>query len=140
MTKDGGPELTAELVIELGGWHRLFARVMLIVVDGDVALSLVDGNGDGGELEIEAWHRGPTGWEASASSGFGHGSTQGSVWGEGAAQWCIAGYGVPGETTVVRFRGDDHECRANPSGLWGFVRQTADIAGYQPEIVTDPAR
>jgi hypothetical protein len=47
--------LTEDYVIQNGGWSRQYARVRLIVQDGDVAMALVDGNGDGAEYEIEAW-------------------------------------------------------------------------------------
>ena len=47
--------LSAQTVIESGGWHPRYARVLLILQLGDEALVLVDGNGDGAEVESEQW-------------------------------------------------------------------------------------
>jgi hypothetical protein len=50
-------ELTEELIIASGGWHPRYARVLLIQQIGDQAIVLVDGNGDGAEVESERWSR-----------------------------------------------------------------------------------
>jgi hypothetical protein len=134
--RDDRSDLTDELVIETGGWSARYARVALVVVDGDIAVVLVDGNGDGAELELEAWHRGEGGWEGDASSGSPGGGTLGSTW-SGGAQWCMAGRSVPGEVTVVRFKNEDYRCEANHLGFWGFVRQTDDLVrDERPTIIT----
>src|SRR5665213_3797921 len=126
-------ELTEDLVIAAGGWDGRYARLVLLVADESVAVTLVDSNGDGSALEMEAWHRGRTGWETGASTG-GPGIL-GSAWGD-AAQWCVTGTAAPGDTAMVRFENEIHECRANAFGLWGFVRQVDDIDAGGPEIVT----
>jgi len=43
--------LSPDVVIRYGGWDPRYARVLLIEHDDDQALILVDGNGDGAELE-----------------------------------------------------------------------------------------
>lgn len=43
----------------LGGWDRRYARVLDVQVDGDVAAALVDSNGDGADLNIDVYQRGP---------------------------------------------------------------------------------
>jgi hypothetical protein len=132
--RDDRSDLTDELVVETGGWNERYAQVVLIVVDGDVAVVLVDGNGDGVELELEAWHRGDGGWEGDASSGSRGGGTLGSTW-SGGAQWCMAGKSVPGGIAVVRFRDEDYQCEANRLGFWGFVQETNDLESDQRPIV-----
>jgi hypothetical protein len=49
--------LTAEEVIADGGWHPRYARVIALASDDGYGFALVDGNGDGSELEAEAWTR-----------------------------------------------------------------------------------
>jgi hypothetical protein len=128
-----GKELTEDFVITASGWDGRYARVLLLVADTSVAVALIDSNGDGSALEMEAWHRGPTGWENGASTG-GPG-TLGSTWNDDAL-WCVTGTMAPGGTAVIRFEDKDHECQANDLGLWGFVRHVDDIGGDRPEIVT----
>lgn len=50
-------DLSADAVIMVGGWDPRYARVLLIEHEENNALVLVDGNGDGAELELEYWHR-----------------------------------------------------------------------------------
>jgi hypothetical protein len=49
------PALTPEEVIARGSWDPRYARVLAIASDQDYGFALVDGNGDGAELEAEAW-------------------------------------------------------------------------------------
>lgn len=59
------PQFAADLstreVIRAGGWHPAYARVLRIEPFDDVALVVVDTNGDGAALEQEAWIRSPEG-------------------------------------------------------------------------------
>jgi hypothetical protein len=64
-------ELTEELIIASGGWHPRYARVLLIQQIGDQAIVLVDGNGDGAEVESERWSRTSRGGPAAAAAGSG---------------------------------------------------------------------
>ncbi|MDA8061582.1 MAG: hypothetical protein M0T80_03945 [Actinomycetota bacterium] len=65
-------ELSEREVIAAGGWHPRYARVLATVVLGDEAVVLVDGNGDGSEVEAEHWCRDEQGeWVGVGSSGVG---------------------------------------------------------------------
>jgi hypothetical protein len=63
--------LTAEEVLAKGGWHPRYARVIAVTSDGDYGFALIDGNGDGQELEAEAWTWQEGIWIANGSSGAG---------------------------------------------------------------------
>ncbi len=71
------PGLSHRDVLASGGWHPRYARVLITASDGDYGFALVDGNGDGAELEEELWRwedGGPAGhghWEGGSSSGAG---------------------------------------------------------------------
>jgi hypothetical protein len=93
-----------------------------------VAVTIVDGNGDGAEFETELWNRGPEGWEDQVSSG-GLSFGMGSVLETGAM---IGGVGVAeaNETVTVRFRGSTYECKANELGYWGFVHRCDDLSEH----------
>jgi len=125
-------KITEDDVIRHGGWNARFARVRLIVQDNDVAVTIVDGNGDGAEFETECWWRGPKGWRNLISSG-GIGSGMGSVFDDGAMTSCV-GIAEPHAIVTVRFRGESYDCEANDLGYWGFVRRTDDVT-ESPEIV-----
>ena len=49
------PGLSEEDVLGHGGWHPRYARVLAITSGGDYSFAVVDGNGDGAELEAEMW-------------------------------------------------------------------------------------
>jgi hypothetical protein len=63
--------LNAQTVVERGGWHPRYARVLFILQLGDEGLVLVDGNGDGAEVESDQWFLTDEGWVAGSSSGIG---------------------------------------------------------------------
>lgn len=64
--------LTAAEVIAKGGCHPRYARVIALASDDGYGFALVDGNGDGSELEAEActWHDGA--WRGLGTSSAGH--------------------------------------------------------------------
>jgi hypothetical protein len=101
---------------------------LLIVQDDDVAVTIVDGNGDGSELETELFNRGPKGWVDQGSSG-GIASGMGSVLKEGAVT-TLVGLAEANETVTVRFQGSTYECKANDLGYWGFVHRCDDLSEY----------
>ena len=69
-TDDGIRNLSADGIIMTGGWHLSYARVVLIEQDHDDAVVLVDGNGDGAELELEYRHRDVDGlWYCGSTAG-----------------------------------------------------------------------
>jgi hypothetical protein len=65
------PRLTEEHIIAEGGWHPRYARTVAIATDGDHGLALVDGNGNGAELENEIWLFSDGEWVGGSSSGAG---------------------------------------------------------------------
>lgn len=66
-------ELSEEGVVAAGGWHPRYARVLLIQRLGNEAVVvLVDGNGDGAEVEAEHWFRDEHGdWVGGGIGGVG---------------------------------------------------------------------
>ena len=70
MTASHSP-LTAAEVIATGGWHPRYARVIALASDDGYGFALVDGNGDGSELEAESWIWRDGAWHGSATSGAG---------------------------------------------------------------------
>jgi hypothetical protein len=127
--------LTEQLVISAGGWHPRYTRVLMIErdartdQDAGLALVLVDGNGDGAELEVEYWQRDEAGlWEAGSSSG--HGSLE---WLARFTSWsagpfvCAVGRVGPRQAVQVSYNGRAHRRIASDSGVWGFIH-TADSA------------
>lgn len=117
--------LAPPVVLARGGWHPAFARVLLVEQSGDRALVLVDGNGDGAELEVEYWRRGSQ-WEELASSGYG---PLASV--EPFNSWrpdgfvCAVGRISPGEAILIDYAGSAHRRLANQFGLWGFIQEAS---------------
>jgi hypothetical protein len=65
------PGLTTEDVLARGGWHLGYARVLAVASDGDCGFAVVDGNGDGAELETEIWAWDGGTWINDSSSGAG---------------------------------------------------------------------
>jgi hypothetical protein len=113
--------LSPPVVLARGGWHPAFARVLLVEQSLDLALVLVDGNGDGAEVEVEYWrHDGE--WEELASSGYGPLDAI-----EPFSSWrpdgfvCALGRTGPGEAVIVDYAGSAHRRLANEFGLWGFI-------------------
>ncbi len=120
---DGIGELSAEAIVRVGGWHPAYARVLLIEQDGDRAVVLVDGNGDGAELETEYWQRDADGlWRGGSSSG--HGSLDGlptlERW--NAGDFVVAlGRVQPSAAVSVSYGGHVYRRQASESGTWGFI-------------------
>lgn len=128
--------LTGDLVISTGGWHPAYARVILIVADEDVAFVLVDGNGDGSELEMEYWHKDADDWIGGQSSGYGALDSLSTVTWDAGPMVCAIGRGAPGEAVLIRYDDSTYECQVNHFGIWGFVRKTDDwFTGRLPEVV-----
>jgi hypothetical protein len=112
--------LTDALVLESGGWHSAYARVLLTVADENVGFVLVDGNGDGAELEMEYWCRGDNGWEAGSSTGEGPLDDLETKRWDAGDMVCAVGRGVPGESMLLRYDEADCECPVNQFGLWAL--------------------
>ena len=129
-------KLTDDLVIEAGGWTPAYARVLLIETHRDVAIALVDGNGDGAELEMEYWFRGDHGWTAGQTSGHGALDNVSTVTWDAGPMVCAMGRGEPGDVVLIRFGDQLHERLPNEFGIWGFVHKTEKwFTGHVPELV-----
>ncbi|HBW19917.1 MAG TPA: hypothetical protein DEH11_13385 [Actinobacteria bacterium] len=115
--------LTAELVIRTGGWHPRYARAVLIEQSGDRALVLVDGNGDGAELELEYWgYDARDGWQGGSSSGNGSLAELASVQSWDAGEFvCAVGRAEPGAVVSISYGGSGYEREASELGVWGFL-------------------
>jgi hypothetical protein len=122
-------DLSPAELLRAGGWHAAYARVLRVERDGDVALVLVDGNGDGVEVEEEAWFRSPEGWECWSSSGFGPLDGAGSSRGGSSGLVWAAGHAAAGSTVTVEYHNELHQVAVDEYGLWAFARfdQHADV-------------
>jgi hypothetical protein len=134
---DGIRDLSADAIIRVGGWHPRYARVLLIEHDEGDALVLVDGNGDGAELELEYWHRDVDGTWSGGSTG-GHGPLDflpsSEVW--DAGEFVVAlGRVAPATDVLVEYGGHNYHRTANEFGVWGLIH-AADSArtGELPEV------
>jgi hypothetical protein len=101
----------------LGGWDDRSARVVRVFVDGDIALALVDSNGDGARVMLEPWEREGSRWMSTGfSTSFGAdnaGRIGGIVFAAGEAR--------PRAIVTVAFGDAMHEVLADDEGLWGWV-------------------
>jgi hypothetical protein len=117
-----GQTLSPQDVLALGGWHPAYARVVLIAQNANRAVVLVDGNGDGAELEVEYWSR-EARWEPGPSSGYGPlgGVAPFVSWQPDDVSVCALGQARPGDPVLIDYAGATHQRIANEFGLWGFV-------------------
>jgi hypothetical protein len=134
---DGIRNLSADDIIRVAGWHPSYARVLLIEHDDDDAVVLVDGNGDGAELELEYWHRDVDGSWSGGSSG-GHGPLEFVASSESwdAGEFVVAlGRVAPATEVSVEYGGRTYHRTANEFGVWGLIH-AADSArpGELPEV------
>jgi hypothetical protein len=127
---DGGiGELSPPEIIRAGGWHAKYARVLLIEHDGDLALVLVDGNGDGAELELEYWQRDADGlWRGGSSSGHGQLNDLPSAQGWEAGNFVAAlGRVRPAAEVRVEYGGRVYGRQGNELGIWGFIHSADSV-------------
>jgi hypothetical protein len=121
--------LTEDVVLARGGWHPRYARVLAVASDGDYGFAVVDGNGDGAELEAEAWERDGDsgGWEARSSSGAGPLGNVGPERAGGTIGPACFTYGrAPGQRQVtISFDGQLHHVPVGRDGIWAFVKVRA---------------
>jgi hypothetical protein len=118
------PALTPEDVRAAGGWHPRYVRVLAVASDGDYGIAVVDGNGDGAELEEEAWLWDDGGWRPGTSSGAGPLSFLASIQTGGQVGEASYAYGqVPGRDAVrVSFGGQAYDVPVGPHGVWAFIK------------------
>lgn len=130
--------LTTAEVIACGGWHPRYARVIVVASAGDHGFALVDGNGDGSELEAEHWRWHEGSWEPGGSSGVGPLDTIGSLCSGGQvgdSAWFAYG-SAPGENTVtIAFDGRSHHVPVGSYGVWAFTGIRADPGGRDEPVL-----
>ena len=120
---DAISELSAEALIRSGGWHPDYARVLLIEHDDNDALILIDGNGDGAELELEYWHRDSDGfWRGGSTSGHGplDKLRRSQTWNAGEFVAAL-GRVEPGANVSLVYARQIYLRRASEHGVWGFI-------------------
>jgi hypothetical protein len=127
VTSPAHPVLYPQEVLALGGWHPGYARVLVTASGGDYGFALVDGNGDGAELEEELWLWEDGRWRGGSSSGAGPLDYLRPLVAGGYVGDAFFAYGrVPGcESVTVEFERRRYEVPA-PSGIWGFIKVAAD--------------
>jgi hypothetical protein len=137
------PGLSHRDVLASGGWHPRYARVLITASDGDYGFALVDGNGDGAELEEELWQweDGPGGhghWEGGSSSGAGPlGYLPPIVAGGQIGPACFAYGRLPRlESVTIEFEKRRFEVLVGPLGVWGFIRRAAGARPGLPALVS----
>lgn len=125
VASEGRQQLTGNVVLRVGGWHPRYARVVALAQDGDYGLVLVDGNGNGQELEAEFFFRTDEGWTGGTSWGVG---PLDSLPNQVFASWpshAVYGYGAAaGEDTVtVVFDDQQHQVPVSSLGVWIFIKR-----------------
>jgi hypothetical protein len=139
---DGIGELSAVEIILAGGWNAKYARMPLAEQDGDLGLVLIDGNGDGAELELEYWLRDADGlWRGGSTSGHGQLDDLPSAQSWDAGDFVAAlGRVRPSAEVSVEYGGRVYRRRGNEFGTWGFIHR-ADSArpGELPAVTIGEA-
>jgi hypothetical protein len=122
------PALTAQDVLAHGGWHPRYARVLAVASDGDYGFALVDGNGDGAELEAELWTWDDGTWTGQGSSGAGPLTTLGPLQAaDHAGHACYAFGSAPGHQSItISLDGDLYHVPVSQHGVWAFVKIRTD--------------
>jgi hypothetical protein len=122
------PALTEQDVLARGGWHPRYARVLALASDGGYGFAVVDGNGDGAELEAETWIWRNGTWTAGSSSGAGPLDGLGPVQTGGSIDDAYFAFGrAPGRRVVtIEFDGHLYQIPVSRHGTWAFIRIRTD--------------
>jgi len=128
--ESGHPGLRTADILARGGWHPSYVRVLAAASDGDCGFALVDGNGDGAELEAEAWLWDSGQWVPGTSSGAGPLDYVGSLQTGGEIGPARFAYGrAPGRQVVtVSFEHRQYDVPVSQDGVWVFVKAATDPA------------
>ena len=131
--------LTGHDVLTRGGWHPRYARVLAVASDADYGFAVVDGNGDGAELEAEAWRWDSGSWNAAGSSGAGPLGNLGPLRTGGQIDDACFAYGsAPGcQTVTISFDGHRHDVPVGQHGIWAFIKIRTSPRNYGfPSLAT----
>jgi hypothetical protein len=121
------PALTPADVIARGGWNPRYARVLAIASDADYGFALIDGNGDGAELEAETWIWNSGTWASAGSSGAGPLSHLGPAHTGQIRNACFAFGSAPGHQSItIDFDGRRHQVPVSRYGIWAFIKIRTD--------------
>jgi len=113
------PALTSDVILDKGGWHPRYARVLVIHQIGTEAVSLVDGNGDGAEVDCGQWFLADDGWIPGASSGIGPMEERPLwTWGWIADSGYVIGQTTPGGMVNVGWADQVEQATADRNGIW----------------------
>ena len=119
------PALTPEDVLADGGWHPSYVRVLATASDGDYGVAIVDGNGDGAELEEEAWFWEDGQWRGGPTSGAGPLDFLGAIQSPGGmvgeAPYAY-GRAAGRDSVRISFAGQVYEVPVGPEGVWAFIK------------------
>jgi hypothetical protein len=111
-------------VLATGGWHPRYVRVLATASDGDYGIAIVDGNGDGAELEEEArlWDDGH--WAPGNSSGAGPLDFLGAIQTGGEVSEARYAYGraLGRDSVRISFGGQTYEVPVGLEGVWAFIK------------------
>ena len=126
--------LSADEVLSRGGWHPRYARVLAAVSDGDFGFAVIDGNGDGAELETEAWYWEDGTWHGASSSGAGALSEVGPLQTGGQIGGAFFAYGAAPrrQSVTISFDGRLHEVPVSQTGIWAFIKTRTNPADQDP--------
>jgi len=136
----GHSPLTAAKVIATGGWHPGYARVIALSSDDGYGFALVDGNGDGAELEAEAWILRDGAWHGSTTSGAGPLDGVGPIrtggqFGDNA--WFAYGSAPGRDTVTITFDGKLHLVPVGEHGVWAFIAARPGRSGRDVPVLAD---
>ncbi len=126
------PGLTEDEVLAHGGWHPRYARALAVASDGDYGFALVDGNGDGAELEAEMWEWDNGTWASAGSSGACSLDEVGPVQtGDNIGNAYFAYGSAPGRQLItISFDGHLHQVPVSQHGIWAFIKVRTDLHGH----------
>jgi hypothetical protein len=112
--------------------------VLALASDGDCGLAIVDGNGDGAELESEQWlWDAGDGWVAGSSSGTGPLDYLGSLQTGGEFGDACFAYGRARErqSVTISFAGREYEVRVGAEGVWAFLKVASGSRADPPAVI-----
>ena len=121
-------------VVARGGWHPRCVRVIAVASAGDYGFALVDGNGDGSELEAEHWLWLEGAWQQRGSSGIGPLDGVGPLHSGGYMDdtaWFAFGSAAGQDTVTVAFGGRSHQVPVGSYGVWAYTGIRAGPGGRE---------